>query len=122
MLVGKRIHFVTRTSDIPGWIGEMLLKRDGSVCCGPNASHSPHHSSANRWRNPQLSFLAYELQYYNFEAEREVVLSDEDPFIVPVVEGEEVKIGSSMSPFRTPSPWEISIDSASIWGRTAQTT
>ena len=83
----KRVHFVTvPAQSIVGWIGELLSKNGWF---GFAVDRQQQIRAVGLLQtvggSPQLSFLAYEAQHYNFEAEREEILAAEDALVVDLV-------------------------------------
>ena len=104
----KRVHFVTQPSQtIIGWIGE-LLGKNGWAAFAVDRQQQIRAVGLLQTvgGTPQLSFLAYEAQHYNFEAEREAILAAEDAFIFDVVKDENIK--NEVIDINLPGPEEMS--------------
>lgn len=89
----KRVHFVSiPAQQIVGWIGEMLGQNGWFGFAVDRAQAiRPIGLLQTVGGTPQLSFLAYEAQYYNYEAERDAKLEAEDAMIISVVEDTPIK-------------------------------
>jgi len=91
-----RVNYVTqRAQIIDGWVGDIMNDPGWGVgidrfqrirYIGSYADPTRYHSSAG-WFEPNLSYVANEPIYYNFEALREVELEAQDALVVPVFDG-----------------------------------
>ena len=93
-----RIHYVTeRDRSLPGWLGDTLTSPGWGTAIdrhqrlryiGSFADYTRYDESAG-WFGPNLSMVANEPVYFNFEATREAGLEADDARVIPVFAGEQ---------------------------------
>lgn len=91
-----RVHLVTqRAQVVPGWVGELMdepgwgigIDRFQRIRYIGSYADPSRYSNSYGWFEPNLSMVANEATYYNYEATREEALEAEDALVVPVFEG-----------------------------------
>ncbi len=91
-----RVHYATqRAQIIDGWVGDIMnnpgwgvgIDRLQRIRYIGSYADPTRYSSSYGWFEPNLSFVANEPIYYNFEAEREAVIEAQDALVVPVFDG-----------------------------------
>ncbi len=91
-----RINYVTqRAQIIDGWVGDIMndpgwgvgIDRFQRIRYIGSYADPTRYSSSYGWFEPNLSYVANEPIYYNFEALREVELEAQDALVVPVFDG-----------------------------------
>ncbi len=90
---GGRVHYVTqRAQTISGWVDDLMWSPGWGVgidrlqrirYIGSYADPTRYHSSYG-WFEPNLSMVANEATYYNYEAEREAELEADDALVVTI--------------------------------------
>ena len=93
------IHYVTqRAQAIPGWVGSLMQNPGWGVgidrqqrirYIGSYADYERYDSSYG-WFEPNLGMVANEAIYYNFEAQREAELEQDDATVITVFDGDVV--------------------------------
>jgi hypothetical protein len=91
-----RVNYVTqRAQIIEGWVGDTMTDPGWGVgvdrlqrirYIGSYADPTRYNASYG-WFEPNLSYVANEAVYYNFEAERELGLEAQDALVIPVFDG-----------------------------------
>ena len=86
----KRVHYVTKTARLlDGWLGSNMkvpnwgvgIDRTQRIRYIGSYADPSRFDSGEQWFAPNLSMVANEAVYYNFEAEREATLEDTDTVI-----------------------------------------
>lgn len=92
-----RFHYVTvAAKDMPGWVGELMtspgwgigIDRQQRIRYIGSYADPSRYSSTEQWFAPNLSMVANEALYYNYEAERQERLDAENATVVPVFGGD----------------------------------
>ncbi len=94
-----RYQLVTQRAQIvPGWVGSIMSSPSWGVgidrfqrirYIGSYGDPTRYYDDYG-WFEPNLSMVANEANYYNFEAEREAAIEAQDALVVPVFEGDRV--------------------------------
>lgn len=97
----RRVHFVTRqASALQGWVGDVVRRRLATMA--PYRRYDPFQFAVDRHQrvrevgmlgqlsrggiSPDLTYLAHEPQYYEFEARREERLRAQGATVIPMLE------------------------------------
>ncbi len=91
-----RVHYVTqRAQIIDGWVGDVMadpgwgvgIDRSQRIRYIGSYADPTRYNASYGWFEPNLSYVANEAVYYNFEAERELGLEAQDALVIPVFDG-----------------------------------
>ncbi len=89
-----RVHYITtRDVGIDGWLGTLMsnpgwgigINRAQTIRYIGSYGDPERYNADYGWFEPNLSMVANEAIYYNFEADREVALAAEGATVVPVI-------------------------------------
>ncbi len=95
-----RVHYVTTpATQLPGWVGTLMkspgwgigIDRRQRIRFIGSYADPTRYDSTQQWFAPNLSMVANEAVYYNYEAEREARLAAQNATVVPVFKGEKLE-------------------------------
>jgi hypothetical protein len=95
----RRVHYVTaRAADVEGWVGQLMVSPGWGIgidrfqrirYVGSYSDPSRYNDSVG-WFGPNISMVANEAVYYNYEAEREAELEADGATVVSLFPGDAV--------------------------------